>query len=132
MDSLILKTVAKIVLIWMFLFSFWVLFRGHNAPGGGFVGGLIASSSFSLYLIAYNASKLHKILRLHLMSWLFIGGFILLIAGMIQILPLYELAPGLQGVYYLTSHVYLLFDIGVYMVVCFSVLSILVGLERIN
>ena len=36
----------------MLLFSVFVLLRGHNEPGGGFIGGLIAASAFAIYGIA--------------------------------------------------------------------------------
>jgi multicomponent Na+:H+ antiporter subunit B len=33
----------------MLLFSIFVLLRGHNEPGGGFIGGLIAASALAIY-----------------------------------------------------------------------------------
>ena len=41
---------------WLFpiimLVSLYVTFRGHNAPGGGFIGGLIAGSAFIIRYLA--------------------------------------------------------------------------------
>ena len=41
---------------WLFpivmLVSVYVTFRGHNAPGGGFIGGLIAGSAFIIRYLA--------------------------------------------------------------------------------
>lgn len=41
---------------WLFralmLVSIYVMVRGHNAPGGGFAGGLIAGSAFVLRYLA--------------------------------------------------------------------------------
>ena len=40
-------------LYWVILLaSLWVLFRGHNEPGGGFIGGLVAVSASVLWAIA--------------------------------------------------------------------------------
>jgi multicomponent Na+:H+ antiporter subunit B len=36
----------------LLLFSVYMLLRGHNEPGGGFIGGLIASSPFILRNLA--------------------------------------------------------------------------------
>jgi multicomponent Na+:H+ antiporter subunit B len=37
----------------LLLFALFLLFRGHNQPGGGFVAGLVVASSFILYAIAF-------------------------------------------------------------------------------
>jgi multisubunit Na+/H+ antiporter MnhB subunit len=37
--------------------SVWLLLRGHNAPGGGFVGGLVAVSASAAYAIAFGAQR---------------------------------------------------------------------------
>ena len=40
-------------LYWVILAaSIWVLFRGHNEPGGGFIGGLVAVSASVLWAVA--------------------------------------------------------------------------------
>ncbi|MBC7312292.1 MAG: Na(+)/H(+) antiporter subunit B, partial [Rhizobium sp.] len=47
MNTLIFRTVAPFLTALMLLFSIFVLLRGHNEPGGGFIGGLIAASAFA-------------------------------------------------------------------------------------
>ena len=41
----------------MLVFSIFVLLRGHNEPGGGFIGGLIAASAFAIYGIAFGVRR---------------------------------------------------------------------------
>ncbi|MEE4311585.1 MAG: Na+/H+ antiporter subunit B [candidate division KSB1 bacterium] len=53
MNSIILRIAARQLLPILMVLSLFILFRGHNAPGGGFIGGLIASSAFILYAIAF-------------------------------------------------------------------------------
>ena len=53
MNSLILNTATRFLVALMLVFSIYLLWRGHNEPGGGFVGGLIAAIGFALYAIAY-------------------------------------------------------------------------------
>ena len=48
MNTLIFRTVAPFLTALMVLFSIFVLLRGHNEPGGGFLGGLIAASAFAI------------------------------------------------------------------------------------
>ena len=50
MKSIILQTASKYLLPILLLFSVFLLLRGHYFPGGGFVGGLVASIAFVLHL----------------------------------------------------------------------------------
>jgi multicomponent Na+:H+ antiporter subunit B len=115
----------------MLLFSLWVLFRGHNLPGGGFIAGLLAASSLSLYLIAYGLPRLLAVIRLSPLIWLCIGLMMMLISGLWGLISTHIF---LQSVW--LNHwgglinSALLFDIGVYIVVCFAILSMLIALER--
>ena len=53
MPSLILRTTTRLLLPLLLVFSVFLLLRGHNAPGGGFVGGLVAATAIALYALAY-------------------------------------------------------------------------------
>ncbi|WP_295044775.1 MnhB domain-containing protein, partial [uncultured Paracoccus sp.] len=46
MNSLILSVGARFLTALFILFSLFVLLRGHNSPGGGFIGGLIGAAGF--------------------------------------------------------------------------------------
>ena len=41
MGSLILTRAIRLILPLMLLFSVFILLRGHNEPGGGFIGGFV-------------------------------------------------------------------------------------------
>ena len=47
----------------MLIFSFFLFLRGHNEPGGGFVGGLVAAAAYALYLIANGVDEAKKLLN---------------------------------------------------------------------
>jgi multicomponent Na+:H+ antiporter subunit B len=64
MTSLILSTAARYLLPLLLLFSLFILVRGHNEPGGGFIGGLIAAAAFALNAIAFDAGTTRRTLRL--------------------------------------------------------------------
>lgn len=53
MNSLIMQTAARWLMPALVLISLLVLYRGHNLPGGGFIGGLLAASGFILYAFAF-------------------------------------------------------------------------------
>jgi multicomponent Na+:H+ antiporter subunit B len=62
MTSTILRTAARVLMPLLLLFAFFLLLRGHNQPGGGFVGGLVVAASFVLYSIAYGVDAARRAL----------------------------------------------------------------------
>ncbi|TNF60045.1 MAG: Na(+)/H(+) antiporter subunit B [Burkholderiales bacterium] len=61
---LILDVVAR-TLYWVILLaSVWILFRGHNEPGGGFIGGLVAVSASVLWAVARGSEAAERRLPL--------------------------------------------------------------------
>ena len=77
MRTLIFRTAAPYLTALMLLFSVFVLLRGHNEPGGGFIGGLIAASAFAIHGIAFGVPTVRRALHFHPMA---ISGFGLLLA----------------------------------------------------
>ncbi|MEX0628201.1 MAG: MnhB domain-containing protein, partial [Cucumibacter sp.] len=51
MSTVIFRTIAPYLSALMLVFSVFVLLRGHNEPGGGFIAGLIAAASLAIYAI---------------------------------------------------------------------------------
>lgn len=129
MNSIILKTAAQYLLILILLFSLWVLFRGHNAPGGGFIGGLMAGSAFSLHLIAYGAQRLKKLILIELPIGLGVGLFCMLGSGLVG---LFYGKPFMKSAWFswITFGTPLLFDIGIYLIVTTSILIVIYALEE--
>jgi len=54
-NSIILTAATRLLCALLLLFSIYMLWHGHNLPGGGFIGGLIGSTGFILYAIAKGA-----------------------------------------------------------------------------
>jgi multicomponent Na+:H+ antiporter subunit B len=127
MTSLILRTTAPLLSVVMILFSLFITLRGHNEPGGGFIGGLIAASAISVYAMSAGAPALRKAMRLHPLSYAGLG---VVLAGLSGVLSLAFGLPYLTGLWSFLAlgetEVALatpqLFDFGVYLVV-FGVLS---------
>ncbi|PIT98910.1 MAG: Na(+)/H(+) antiporter subunit B [Bdellovibrionales bacterium CG10_big_fil_rev_8_21_14_0_10_45_34] len=120
MRSPILETSCRFLMPILFLFSFFLLLRGHNEPGGGFIAGLVASGAYSLFLLSYQARPLAAISEIHLL------GIGLLVATGSGLLSLF------QGKNFMTGHwmhlggatdsvahfgTPVIFDIGVFLVV---------------
>lgn len=129
MKSTILQTAAKYLLPILLLFSVFLLLRGHYYPGGGFVGGLVASIAFVLHSFAFGTSNTLKILRHKPLTLIPIG---LGIATASMFLPVFFGYPPMTGMWYDnqipvigTIGTALFFDVGVYLVVIGVVLTIL-------
>ena len=54
MNSVILQLATPYVRSLLVFFAFIALLRGHNNPGGGFIGGLLAALSIVFYSFAYD------------------------------------------------------------------------------
>ena len=52
MRGLILRTATTWLMPVLLLFSLFLLLRGHNEPGGGFAGGLVAAAAFVLLSVS--------------------------------------------------------------------------------
>jgi len=61
----ILQTAAKVLVFIIITFSIYIMFAGHNNPGGGFIGGLITASALLLLYIAFNAQTVLEILPMN-------------------------------------------------------------------
>lgn len=64
MQSLILTTTTRLLAALLLMFSVYALLRGHNLPGGGFIGGLIGATAFILYTIATSVEEAQAALRI--------------------------------------------------------------------
>lgn len=135
MRSLILTTATKYLMPLLILFSIFIWLRGHNEPGGGFVGGLIAASAYVLYGIAFGIQKAEELLRIPPRMLIGIGLFLALFSGLIPVLFTGE--PFMTGVWgtqeYPNFHKLgtpVMFDTGVYLTVLGVTLWIMYSLAE--
>ena len=70
---------ARLVFHIVLMTSLWLLFAGHNQPGGGFVGGLLAGSAITLRYITGGIAEVR--LRSRFQPWSVLGTGLLLTAG---------------------------------------------------
>ena len=110
--------------------SIYLLFAGHNQPGGGFVGGLLAGAAVAMRYTAGGIAEVRSVARFA--PWTILGAGLLL-AGVTASLPLLfgdavleaakiEADLPLLGAVKATSS--LPFDVGVYLLVVGLVLMV--------
>ena len=56
-ESIIIRTIARVLVPFVQLFGLYVIMHGHSSPGGGFQGGVILGASYILLGIAYGVDK---------------------------------------------------------------------------
>ena len=136
MNTLILRTIAPVLTTLMVIYSVVVLLSGHNQPGGGFIAGLIAASAFALYGIACGVAPVRRALYFHPIT---ISGFGMLLAAISGLPSLFSDVPYLTGLWWfgklggeveLALSTPLMFDIGVWLVVVGSLVTIALALEE--
>lgn len=59
-NDVILKSVVRGVVFIVFTLGMYLFFAGHNAPGGGFIGGLVLGSGIVLLYLTYDIETVHK------------------------------------------------------------------------
>ena len=137
MNSIILRVGTRYLCGLLVLFSLYMLIRGHNEPGGGFIGGLIGSTGFVLFAIACGTADARAALKVLPQNIAMTGLGIALLAGIAAALFGDALFTG-QWLFLnetedskgIPISTVLVFDIGVYLVVFGSILSIVFAMEE--
>ncbi len=130
-SSLILDTVTRGAFPLVLVFSLYLLFVGHNAPGGGFVGGLTAGAAFVLLYAGGGIQRVHEVVPMRYENVLGAGLLLAGVTGLGSLVlgePFLSSAivkwhPPLLGEIKLVT--VLFFDIGVYVIVVGMVIALL-------
>ena len=129
--SVVLETCVRLVFHTVLVFGVYLLFAGHNSPGGGFVGGLVAGIAFVLRYVAAGRAELKSAVPIDpgvpvglgilvatatgMGAWLFDDDFLTSSYGSTVLPVLGEVK----------ASTVLLFDLGVFLVVVGLVLTLL-------
>ena len=130
-QSVILQVVTRLLFHAILLFSIYLLFSGHNAPGGGFAAGLVAGLGLAVRYLAGGRTELNGAAPVDAGFVLGAGLFVAVGTGVAAMLLGGEFLqsatldfhlPLLGHVHFVTS---VFFDVGVYLIVVGLVLDIL-------
>lgn len=135
MDSFILRVATRMLVGLILVFSVYLLFRGHNAPGGGFAAALVAGTGFALFAITEGPQSVRRALRSD--PQVFIAWGLLLAIGS-GLLGVAAGRPFMTGMWWpaetgpdaATLGSPMLFDMGVFLVVLGAILALILHLEE--
>jgi multicomponent Na+:H+ antiporter subunit B len=136
MTSLILTTAIRFLHPLLLLYSVFLLVSGHDEPGGGFAGGLVAAAGYTLYALGNRVEAARQALRFSPLTLIGVGVLVLIASGLLgplagrpfltSLWTKVEL-PGVGGVDLGTP---MLFDTGVYLVVLGVTLTVVLSLAE--
>jgi multicomponent Na+:H+ antiporter subunit B len=131
--SLILRSTGPFLVALLALFSLFMLLRGHHAPGGGFVGGLLLAGGIAIQSLTEGPGSGRRLLRVDPRVLVGSGLLIAVASAVIGIVLGGALLTSVQlvtipGIGELSS--VLLFDVGVYLIVAGTASQILLTLAE--
>ncbi|TKD08630.1 MnhB domain-containing protein [Polyangium fumosum] len=129
MNSFLLRQVARGVLPVAVLFAVSLLLRGHDAPGGGFVAGLVTAAAVVLHALA-NVAPSERARRPRVLGSVWLGLLVAAGTGLVAVAaggPFlthshFDVGSGSATIHLSTT---LLFDVGVFLVVVGSTITTL-------
>jgi multisubunit Na+/H+ antiporter MnhB subunit len=136
MHSVILKVATRLLVGLILVFAVYLLFRGHNAPGGGFVAALVAGTGFALAAISEGPSVVRDAIRIDPERMAMLGLGLAILCGCAGWAAG---RPYLTGLWWITTNgesktlaigTPLLFDIGVFLTVLGTILTLILALEE--
>ena len=135
-SNLIIHSVLRPLAIIITMFSFYLLFTGHNAPGGGFVAGLTSAACLVLIYVNFGSSIIRKKITFDFKYLIAIGLACTMILGLGSVFFGFPFLtqtfgeitfPFFGTVNFSTS---LIFDIGIFLIVTGSCITIITSIGQ--
>ncbi len=129
--SIVFEIITRLLFHTVIVFSIYLMLSGHNSPGGGFAGGLIAGLALMIRYLAGGREELDNaapvdagvVLGLGLATAALSGLLPTLLGGGVLQSAIFDIPIPLLGELHLVTSVF--FDIGVYLVVIGLALDVL-------
>ncbi len=136
MPELYLRMLDRVLTPVLLVLSVFLLLRGHNLPGGGFIAGLMTAAAFELQILSRGEESVRQDVGRFLHPGLGLGLLVAVCAGVVGVFGRtfmtgvwFDIPLGPLGHLELGTPV--IFDIGVYLVVVSVATSYLLTLNRL-
>ena len=135
-NDIILHSVTKVTTFIIMTFSIYLFFAGHHNPGGGFIGGLVTASALVLLYLAFDIETVNKIVPLDFKQVAAVGVLIAVLTGFGSFV--FD-APFLSHTFdYFDLPIFgetelataVLFDVGVYLAVVGTAVTIILSISE--
>jgi multisubunit Na+/H+ antiporter MnhB subunit len=112
--SIFLRTISRILFPALLCLGAFFFLRGHNAPGGGFIAGLMVAGAFIVRAVAFDVSNAQRALRLAPIHWVGLGLLCAFLSAWVAVL---QGKVFMEGIWAGPIGTPVIFDAGVFMVV---------------
>ncbi|MUK90739.1 Na(+)/H(+) antiporter subunit B [Ornithinibacillus sp. L9] len=135
-NDLILRTTTSLIAFILLGFAIYLLLAGHNAPGGGFIGGLVTAAAVVLMYMAYGINVVDKIIPINYRTMALIGLLIAVVTGIGAFLFSEEFLSHTFGYFHfpifgeIELATAMLFDVGVYLTVIGVTVTIILNIAN--
>lgn len=135
MPELYLRLLNRILTPVLLLLALFLLVRGHNLPGGGFIAGLMAAAAFELQILSRGHQTVSRAIGPYLNSGIGLGLAVAICSGFFGLLDGHFFrGKWVEANLPLLGHLEfgspILFDLGVFLVVVSFATSYLLGLSQ--
>ncbi|NGP44039.1 Na(+)/H(+) antiporter subunit B [Bacillaceae bacterium SIJ1] len=136
LNDLILQTTTKVTAFLILSFSLYLFIAGHNATGGGFVGGLMTSAALVLLFVSYGYERASEVLPVDFKLFIPAGLLIAVLTGVGSFVfdqPFLSHTYGYIDLPFFGEYEWataLLFDLGVYLTVVGVTMTIILSIAE--
>jgi len=135
-NDMMLQVSMRVISLIIFTFSFYLFLAGHNNPGGGFIGGLMTATAVLVLYLVFDMKTITKAIPISFTTMIGVGLLFAAFTGIISIIFGYPFLTQffeyfqipMFGEVELTTA--LIFDLGVYLVVVGSALTIILAIAE--
>ena len=136
MTELYLRLLDRVLTPVLLILALFLLLRGHNLPGGGFIAGLMTAAAFQLQILSRGEANVRRQVGRFLHPGIGIGLLVAVGAGIVGVIDTgffkslwFDIPLGPLG--HLEVGTPVIFDLGVFTVVICVVTSYLLGLNQV-